>query len=1320
MVGFNNWDLVAATEQDFIDEWVDVTWASYINQGGTSVVNGFSISNPRITINESTTKYTSSVTIAANVTGDSVSGTVSVIVNLDTLYFSIVSFPTYVGIDGSDSSYVNCGQLSEALPGSGFSTTAWFQFANEADLSNEQTLVRLSGSYDFTLSVKNSSPIITIAGKPYTPSWGGEDYPVFEAEVWYHLSAVVSGTEIFIYINGQPQGSIEITELSSMTSGPTVYVGGMKSGNSFNGEISGVGIWSSALSAEQVIQVLNGNPSLGNVPSGQTCLGYWLFSPKTDPVAANLMDPSIGSIFEGSAAPMSDDTPPSSTFLFFTTRNTSDVAVVHSEVVSTIDPAIEQAITSLITAEIEAGGYRLDKGPTTQNEGVPTYLRFLTEYSSISGWEGSTQLFAVGKMDNGITPVLSTLQTDISKYYPSLQISPGNSLMAVSDLFIMNTLANALNTRTFLNDSLKVTAKTFMVGSTPAVGLNISGKMQPTKGLPIDVTVSVNMNGSVRIVDGTGIAVRFSGTVEVSSLVTLEIELGFVMSFFTEMDNGVQYIYVKFNDEEVNVKQVDSFLMVILILIFVLIQIIILIISPKLWTKLMNLFFRLSEEARTKILNFLNQHNNKEITAVPFSAFHIDKFVYSDGMIVQGTASSEGCVITSVNPSSAEVGNPVTIEGADFIDSKTSTSRVTSVQLAGYTYDSSEIKVTGSAANGKIVVDITSGSGVVAPVLVTVAIGSNSYTATSSDTFRVLGTVIPANVEYAKPKASVYAGETIQVVGENFIGASKVTFESPQQPSFGRIPAHSITVSSDKELSVIIPDAISNTTEQGTMWNVRVYGNKDDDTTGTVSTSWIVLASPPKLTSIAGAEHGTYAIPGESITLTGSGFTSYKSEDLSADAAPPFTAYFSRSSDGTKTVFATCEVQSDTEMTCTVPTGVVSSSPVDASKATVNVVGPTGPSKKVAFQIQADPQLKPSISGFSPKAGGTASATVTISGSNWTGTSGVYLGEAPVKFALNSTADTIYLSFTDGTLDSGKFKVTNADGTSVVSTDEFEFYKTPIVSRVSTQDPDIGGPLTVLGQHFVDAEGKSIVTGASINASVVQDVQVSSDSNGDTATFTIPLTTLTQSKSAVIGIKTPGGAANFTTDMNIHALGRPSITKVDPTSGGETTIVNVSGVNLAGIRLLRLIPVSSGNPTRLGTTTQIVGTKLSLVKDESDPTLMVKATFVPKNSRDKDIPDGVYNVQAQNQVGMSEDNENSKFTKTSSAGLETADILGRDLQENGEKVQTLESSDIDSLWKEAEIAALEKLRTLGPEAFRDWPITELLNSRQTGFRMASE
>lgn len=74
---------------------------------------------------------------------------------------------------------------------------------------------------------------------------------------------------------------------------------------------------------------------------------------------------------------------------------------------------------------------------------------------------------------------------------------------------------------------------------------------------------------------------------------------------------------------------------------------------------------------------------------------------------------------------------------------------------------------------------------------------------------------------------------------------------------------------------------------------------------------------------------------------------------------------------------------------------------------------------------------------------------------------------------------------------------------------------------------------------------------------------------------------------------------------------------------------------------------------------------------------------------------------------------------TWSGGQENAEAQERDWGADSEMEQMLESLDIDALRKEAEKAALEELRSLGPEAFRDWSITGLLTSHQTSLRLFS-
>jgi hypothetical protein len=96
---------------------------------------------------------------------------------------------------------------------------------------------------------------------------------------WYHIAIVYTNNQdVSLYVNGNAEGSIQFDDTSSIASGsPTrigVYSGTLQ--NYFNGTISNVSIWNTALTSTQVTELYNeGVPSNLNNHSAYSNLVSW-------------------------------------------------------------------------------------------------------------------------------------------------------------------------------------------------------------------------------------------------------------------------------------------------------------------------------------------------------------------------------------------------------------------------------------------------------------------------------------------------------------------------------------------------------------------------------------------------------------------------------------------------------------------------------------------------------------------------------------------------------------------------------------------------------------------------------------------------------------------------------------------------------------------------------------------------------------------------------------------------------------------------------------------------------------------------------------
>jgi hypothetical protein len=191
------------------------------------------------------------------------------------------------------------------------------------------------------------------------------------------------------------------------------------------------------------------------------------------------------------------------------------------------------------------------------------------------------------------------------------------------------------------------------------------------------------------------------------------------------------------------------------------------------------------------------------------------------------------------------------------------------------------------------------------------------------------------------------AGNSVDIQGSNLIGATSVMFNGA---------AASYTVNSPTDITAQVPAGattgpISVTTPAGTC-------SSNDSFT---------VIPPPTITSFT----PTSGPAGTSVSITGSGFTGARSVTFNGAAA---------------------------SYTVNSPTSINASVPAGATTGPISVTTPGGTSSSsTSFTVIAPPK----ITNFSPNSG-HAGQQVTITGTNFTGTTNVKLGTTAAKFTTNS------------------------------------------------------------------------------------------------------------------------------------------------------------------------------------------------------------------------------------------------------------------------------------------------------------------------------
>jgi IPT/TIG domain len=235
--------------------------------------------------------------------------------------------------------------------------------------------------------------------------------------------------------------------------------------------------------------------------------------------------------------------------------------------------------------------------------------------------------------------------------------------------------------------------------------------------------------------------------------------------------------------------------------------------------------------------------------------------------------------------------------------------------------------------------------------------------------------------------------------------------------------------------------------------------------------------SAPSVTAVS----PTNGAAGDTVTITGSGFTGVTGVGFGIAAATNFTFV------------------SDTQVTAVSPSGAGT---VDVTV----VIAASTSATSAADQFTYNPP--PVVTGISPT-NGAVGDTVTITGSGFTGVTGVGFGIAAatnVTF-LSDTQVTAVSPSGAGTVD---VTVVTAAGTSATSAaDQFTYNPAPVVTAISpTNGAAAGGDtVTITGSGFTGVTGVAFGIPAAPNVTFVSDTQVTAVSPSGAGTVDVTVVT---------------------------------------------------------------------------------------------------------------------------------------------------------------------------------------------------------------------
>jgi hypothetical protein len=393
--------------------------------------------------------------------------------------------------------------------------------------------------------------------------------------------------------------------------------------------------------------------------------------------------------------------------------------------------------------------------------------------------------------------------------------------------------------------------------------------------------------------------------------------------------------------------------------------------------------------------------------------------------------------------------------------------------------------------------------------LTTVTVAESTCGATGPDV-----NAAPTVTSVAPSQGPEAGGTSVTVTGTDFSGVSSV--------DFGATPASDVVVDSPTQLTATAPAGTG---------TVDVTVTDADGTSPTdPSADGFTYVPAPTVTGVS-PDSGP-ATGGQTVTVTGTNLTG-GSVDFG----------------GTPATGVSC---TETTCTATVPAGT-SGTTVPVTVTTPDGTSATTPASQYTYGTA------PSVTGLSPTSGPAAGGTtVTLTGANFTGATGIDFGPTPATSFDCTTATTCTAVSPAGTAGTTvPVEVTTPDGTSPSTTaGDFTYAAVPAVTSISpSTGPTAGGTtVTITGTGLCDP------TGVDFGGTPAAGYTV--DSGCDQITATSP----PGSGTVDVTVTTPGGTSPTTTPDQYTYAPLPAPLSVSPSAGPVTggTETTITGSGLLG------------------------------------------------------------------------------------------------------------------------------------------------------------
>jgi hypothetical protein len=278
-----------------------------------------------------------------------------------------------------------------------------------------------------------------------------------------------------------------------------------------------------------------------------------------------------------------------------------------------------------------------------------------------------------------------------------------------------------------------------------------------------------------------------------------------------------------------------------------------------------------------------------------------------------------------------------------------------------------------------------------------------------------IATPLFPTIESLTPASGV-VGSSVIITGTHFTGATGVVFNGTSA---------SFVVDSDKQITATVP--VGATT--GAVAITTPAGSVTSSTTFTVTV-------PPPVPTISTFTPSSGPV-GTSVSIAGT--------NLTGTTAVAFN--------GTSATFT---VNSPTQIAATVPLG--------ATTGLISVATPAGNATSATAFTVTTTQLAPTITSFSPS-GGAVGSSVTLKGTNFTGTTAVTFNGVSATFKLKGASQIAAIVPAGAT--TGPIAVTASGGTAATSS-SFTIAPAPAIVGLSPNTGPAGTTVVITGSGFVD------------------------------------------------------------------------------------------------------------------------------------------------------------------------------------------------------------------------------------------------------------